>query len=165
VTTTVVAALAGRGRPVGSLVLVDAFARSPEEYFDYVDTIAPAAAALAAIDVPVPAELAAGLTVEQAVEVVRGSESVFAGLGADYIESIVESNMWALTVMRELHPPTAPIDTPVLYVEADPPFSFNTWSGMLNMKQHVQTENSHPQMLNPDAVRTWGPRLADFLER
>ncbi|GAB06498.1 non-ribosomal peptide synthetase [Gordonia amarae] len=165
VTTTVVAALAGRGRPVGSLVLVDAFARSPEEYFDYVDTIAPAAAALAAIDVPVPAELAAGLTVEQAVEVVRGSESVFAGLGADYIESIVESNMWALTVMRELHPPTAPIDTPVLYVEADPPFSFNTWSGMLNMKQHVQTEYSHPQMLNPDAVRTWGPRLADFLER
>ena len=165
VTTAVAAALAERGRAVESLVLVDAFARSPAEYFEYVDTISPAAAALAAIDVPVPPELAPELTVEQAVEVVRGSDSVFAGLGADYVESIVESNMWALTVMRELHPPAAPVDIPVLYVEADPPFSYNTWSGMLDVKQHVHVEYPHPQMLNPDAVRTWGPHLAAFLER
>ena len=92
-------------------------------------------------------------------------DSVFAGLGADYVESIVESNMWALTVMRELHPPAAPVDIPVLYVEADPPFSYNTWSGMLDVKQHVHVEYPHPQMLNPDAVRTWGPHLAAFLER
>ncbi|MBD0020378.1 MULTISPECIES: non-ribosomal peptide synthetase [Gordonia] len=164
ISTAVAAALAERGRRVESLVLVDSFARSPAEYFEYVDTIAPAAAALAAIDVPVPPELAADLTVEQAVEVVRGSDSVFAGLGADYIASIVASNMWALTVMRQLHPPAEPLDTPVLYVEADPPFSYNTWAGMLNVTQHVSVEYSHPQMLNPDAVRSWGPHLAAFLE-
>jgi thioesterase domain-containing protein len=96
--------------------------------------------------------------------VVRGSDSVFAGLGADYIASIVASNMWALTVMRQLHPPAEPLDTPVLYVEADPPFSYNTWAGMLNVTQHVSVEYSHPQMLNPDAVRSWGPHLAAFLE-
>ncbi|WP_440711904.1 condensation domain-containing protein [Gordonia sp. FQ] len=152
-----------RGRSIDALVLLDAWAQSPDEYFAYLDTLSPDASALGALGVPVPGGRGTDLSREEAIDLVRGGASVFAGLDAELVAAVLDSSAWSLRVMRELPARQTPVDADVLYVEAEPAGSLATWGGTLAPRRHLPVPWAHGDLLGPDAVAAWGPALTDFL--
>ncbi|MFT3662977.1 MAG: amino acid adenylation domain-containing protein [Gordonia sp. (in: high G+C Gram-positive bacteria)] len=96
----VAAELTARGRTVESLVLLDAFAESPAEYYAYLDTLSPNASALGALGIPVPPERSGDLRRDEAIDLVLGGESFFAGLDPAVVDAVITSSGWSLQVMR-----------------------------------------------------------------
>lgn len=160
---SVAAALSARGRAVQSLVLIDAYAQSPAEYYEYIDALSPSAAALGALDVPVPPERLADLTLEQAKELIAQGDSVFSGLGEEIVEAVLDSASWSLEVMRDLDAASAVVEVPVLFVQAEAGDSRQTWGESIAAVP-VRAPGTHAQMLGPEAVASWGPALTDHLQ-
>ena len=160
----VAAELAARNRQVESLVLLDAFAQSPAEYFAYIDSTSPHAAAVGALDVVVPDELRSELTREQAIELVLAGDSVFSGLDPEIVAAVLDSSAWSLRVMRDLTTPTNAVSIPVAYLEAEPAGSLATWADTITPSAHLSVPWVHSAILSPDAVAVWGPWLAEFLQ-
>ncbi|WP_454162956.1 non-ribosomal peptide synthetase [Gordonia iterans] len=155
--------LTARGRTVESLVLLDAFAQSPAEYFAYLDTLSPDAAALGALGIEVSADRAGELTRDEAIDLVRRGESFFAGLDPALIGAVLDSSRWSLEVMRGLRTPSEPVRVPVLYIEAAPAGSLATWGDALAPARHVTVDHPHGDLLGPAAVAAWAPVFTDFL--
>ncbi|GAC58900.1 putative non-ribosomal peptide synthetase, partial [Gordonia hirsuta DSM 44140 = NBRC 16056] len=159
---SVAAELTARGRDVEGLILLDAFAQSPQGYFDYLDTVSPDAAALSAMGVAVPADLSADLTREQALALAGDSPTFFAGLDAGLIGAVLEAADWSLQVMRRFGRP-APVNIPTLYVQAEPAAALATWGAALAPDRVLTVPWPHGELLGPAAIAAWGPEVTAFL--
>jgi thioesterase domain-containing protein len=164
----VAAELAARGRRIGLLAMLDTHLPDGPRQLGAWDGSAAVEGLLIELGYPVPPEHTGGMTVADAVAVVRANGGTISVLDDDGIARVVENYLAADHMME--HAELAHVASDVVFVEATVPEQGFAGTGSQQWRAHVTgdlavvpIDCAHSELLDPQVIGRWFPAIATVL--
>ncbi|QYN39145.1 non-ribosomal peptide synthase/polyketide synthase [Pseudonocardia sp. DSM 110487] len=164
----VAAELAGRGRTIGLLAMLDTHLLDGDRELDRWDGAAAIEGLLTELGYPIPAERAGAMTVADAVAVVRAHGGTISVLDDDGIARVVQTYLASDHMME--HAELAVVASDVVFVDATVPERGFTGAASEQWAAHVagdldvvRIDCAHSELLDPQAIARWFQAIAHQL--